>query len=295
MSDDPDPRGPRGTLWIVATPLGNLEDLSPRALRILERVACIACEDTRRTARLLARHGVTTPTVSCHRFNEKDALDPILGRLERGADVALVSDGGTPCISDPGALLVSAALDRGVPVSPVPGPCAAVAILSAGGLPADRFVFEGFLPHRAGERRRRLRELRLETRTLVLYEAPHRLRDTLADLASIHGERVVVLGREVTKIHETIVRGTAGHILETLGDGEVRGECTLLVAGCPAGEARADGGDDAEAGRLLGAWRESVTEARGDRRDALRLAARRLGLRRSELWRRLQELGEPVD
>ena len=295
MPDDRDDLGKTGTLWVVATPLGNLEDLSARAIQVLRRVDCIACEDTRRTAHLLARHGLATPTIACHRFNERRTLDSILKRLREGADVALVSDGGTPCVSDPGALLVSTVLDAGFQVAPVPGPCAAVTLLSAGGLPADRFVFEGFLPHRAGERRRRLRALRSETRTAVLYEAPHRLRETLADLASIFGERAVVLGREITKIHETILRGTAATILDSLGDGDVRGECTLLVAGCPEDEVRSNGEDDAETRRVRDAWRECLSEAEGDRRDALRRAARRLGIRRPDLWRRLQELGERDD
>lgn len=292
MDEDRDDRERVGTLWVVATPLGNLDDLSPRALRVLREATCIACEDTRRTARLLARYGVDTPTVAYHRFNERSRRAELLSRLRSGADVALVTDGGTPAVSDPGAILVAAAREAGLRISPVPGPCAAVALLSVGGFPADRFVFDGFLPHRAGERRRRLRELRLETRTLVLYEAPHRLRETLRDVAAVFGERPVVLGREMTKIHETIVGGTASGILERLDEGEVRGECTLLIAGRPAGEATGDAADDPEVRRVREAWKEALAEGDGDRREALRIAARSLGMGRSALWRRLQELGE---
>ncbi|HKQ60954.1 MAG TPA: 16S rRNA (cytidine(1402)-2'-O)-methyltransferase, partial [Candidatus Polarisedimenticolaceae bacterium] len=207
-----------GQLFVVATPLGNLDDLAPRALETLRRVDAIACEDTRRTAKLLARFALDKPLLSCHRFNEAQRLRPVLERLTRGESVALVSDGGTPGVSDPGALLVRAVLDAGIPVCPLPGPSAVTTLLSASGLPADRFIFEGFLPPRAGERRRRLRELREETRTLVLFEAPHRIEATLADLAAIFGERRLVLGRELTKRHESVLAGTARSVAARLPD-----------------------------------------------------------------------------
>lgn len=281
-----------GTLYVVATPLGNLEDLSPRALRILRGVSRIACEDTRRTAKLLARYGVGTPTVACHRFNERARVEPILEWLHAGEDVALVSDGGTPCLSDPGSLLVSAAVAAGFGAVPVPGPFAAAALLSVAGFPTDRFVFEGFLPHRAGERRRRLRELRGETRPVVLYEAPHRLLGTLDDLAAILGGRRLVLGREVTKLHESILRGSAAEVRATLGDAEVRGECTIVVAGGDDPDpGSAPTGDEERNGRVREAWTAALGESRGDRREGLRLAARRLGMRRPELFRLLQEIG----
>lgn len=285
------PHRPTGTLFVVATPLGNLEDLSPRALRILREVACIACEDTRRTAKLLARHGVGTPTVACHRFNERERIEAILERLRSGEEVALVSDGGTPCLSDPGSLLVSAAVAANLTVVPVPGPFAAATLLSVAGFPADRFVFEGFLPHRAGERRRRLRELRGETRPVVLYEAPHRLHGTLEDLAAILGGRALVLGREMTKLHESILRGSAAEIRTALGDAEVRGECTMVLAGRDDNDAgAAPTGDDDRNERVREAWEAALGESRGDRREGLRLAARRLGMRRPELFRLLQEI-----
>ncbi|HEX5044970.1 MAG TPA: 16S rRNA (cytidine(1402)-2'-O)-methyltransferase [Candidatus Polarisedimenticolaceae bacterium] len=279
-----------GTLFVVATPIGNLDDTSPRAQRLLGRVSLVACEDTRRTAQLLERFGATVPTVSCHKFNERERLIELLQRVRSGEDVALVSDGGTPGVSDPGRHLVEAALEAGLPVSPIPGPSAVAALLSVSGLPADRFVFEGFLPARPGERRRRLRALRAETRTLVLFEAPHRLLDTLRDLAAIVGERRIVLGRELTKVHETVLRGSARELAEALAAAPVRGEITLALAGADRGGGAAP--DEADAAALRRAWVAALSASGGDRRDALRRAARELGVGRAELWRRLEELGE---
>jgi len=279
-----------GTLYVVATPLGNLDDLSARARDVLGRVSCIACEDTRRTSKLLARFGLDTPTLSCHRFNERARLEPVLERLGRGEDVALVSDGGTPGVSDPGARLVDAALASGLRVSPVPGPSAVVALLSVCGFDADRFVFDGFLPHRAGERRRRLRELAAERRTVVVFETPHRILATLDDLAEILGDRVVVLGREVTKVHETILRGPAAELRPALEAGPVRGEITLVVRGAGRGEEIPARGEADT--RVLDVWREELERAGGNRRDALRAASSRLDMKRPALFRRLAELGE---
>ncbi len=270
-----------GVLYVVATPIGNLDDVSPRALEVLRSVARIACEDTRRTARLLARYGVRTPMVSCHSFNESKRIEPLVELLREGRDVALVSDAGTPCVSDPGTRLVRAALDAGVRVVPVPGPSAAVALLSASGLPADRFVFEGYLPPRAAGRRRRLEELRAETRTMVLFEAPHRIRRALEDMAGILGERQVVVGRELTKLHEAILRGTPRQVLAALAAGGERGEFTLVVAG--ASEPAREGAGPAGRGQIRRAWRQALLETGGDPRSALRRAA---------LFRLLSELGE---
>lgn len=275
-----------GDLLVLATPLGNLEDLSPRALEALRSADLIACEDTRRTAKLLARYGIDRPCVSCHKFNEGRRRETLLGPLREGRRVVLVTDGGTPGISDPGALVVRAAHDEGIRVSPLPGPSAVTALLSASGLDADRFVFEGFLPHRAGERRRRLRELSDEPRTVVLYESPLRLRGSLADIAEVLGERRLVLGRELTKLHETILVGSARELLERLGR-EIRGEITIAVEGAGS---RGAGETDAEARRVARQWRRSLAEHDGDRRAALREAARALGIERSELQRRLAEL-----
>lgn len=276
-----------GTLHIVATPLGNLDDLSPRARETLAGSALIACEDTRRTAKLLAHCGLTVPMVAVHKFSERDRLDTVLEVLARGDDVALVSDGGTPGVSDPGALLVAAAHDAGIRVSPIPGPSALVAILSAAGLPGDRFVFEGFLPSRPGERRTRLRELVGESRTVVLYEAPHRVRASLEDMAEVWGERTVVLGRELTKVYETVVRGSAREILLRLGDGEVKGEIAIAVAGYDPSSSPGLAEDDP----LETIWTEALVAAEGDTRAALKTAAKALGIKKPELWRRLAERG----
>ena len=276
-----------GTLHVVATPLGNLEDLAPRARQALAQAALIACEDTRRTAKLLARFSIAAPMVALNAFTEHDRMGGVLAVLARGDDVALVSDGGTPAISDPGSLLVAAAHDAGYRVSPVPGPSAAIAILSASGFPADRFVFEGFLPPRAGERRNRLRELAEETRTIVVYEAPHRAQAFLADLAAIFGTRTIVLGRELTKIHETVVRGTAAEVSAQLGAGDVRGEIAVAIAGYDRDRAEVVVDDD----RLAIAWAEELKAAGGSTRDALKAVAKRLSLKKPEVWRRLAERG----
>lgn len=273
-----------GTLHVVATPLGNLDDLSPRARKTLAASAVIACEDTRRTAKLLARFGVDVPMVAVHKFSERDRLDVVLEVLARGDDVALVTDGGTPAVSDPGALLVAAAHEAGFRVSPVPGPSALVTILSAAGLPADRFVFEGFLPHRAGERRKRLRELASEPRTVVVYETPHRIRSSLEDMARILGARTIVLGRELTKVHETILRGSPHEVLSRLGGSDVKGEIAIAFAGYDLSGPVADD-------PLRAVWKEALAASGGDLRDALRAAARALGVKKADLWRRLAELG----
>jgi 16S rRNA (cytidine1402-2'-O)-methyltransferase len=276
-----------GTLFVVATPLGNLEDLSARAERVLRSAALVACEDTRRTAKLLSRLGIEARTISCHRFNERARLEPILRVLREGGDVALVSDGGTPGVSDPGSLLVRAAREEGLSVSPVPGPTAVAALLSASGLAADRFVFDGFLPHRPGERRRRLRELARETRTVVVFEAPHRIKDALRDAAEILDRRPFVLGRELTKIHETLLSGAAEEILVALGDGEVRGEIALAIEGARDTGAPRPGGTTA---RMADAWREALEAAGGDKRAALRAVAKAFRMRRDEAARRIAEI-----
>lgn len=288
-----DHRLPTGTLYVVATPLGNLDDLSPRARTVLQAVAVIACEDTRRSARLLGRFAIETPTVSCHRFNESGRLQPILARLRGGDDVALISDGGTPGIADPGALLVAAAHEAGITVRPVPGPSAPAALLSASGLPSDRFVFDGFLPHRAAERRRRLRQLAVEPRTVVVLETPHRIVEALADLHAILGDRPMALGRELTKLHEQVVTGSAASIAARLGDTDVRGEITVAFAGAgPGASPGSDGGDGAQVETVRRTWRTALAREDGDRRRALRIAARELGLGRAELRRRLDEIDE---
>ena len=271
------------TLHVLATPLGNLDDLSPRARDVLAKARLVACEDTRRTSKLLARFGIEAKLIALHKFSERERLEPVLAVLRDGGEVALVSDGGTPGVADPGALLVAAALDEGIRVSPVPGPSAVVALLSVSGLPSDRFSFEGFLPARGGERRRRLRELAALRDTWVFYEAPHRIRETLADLAEVLGTRRLVLGRELTKIHETVVRGSATELLAALGE-EVRGEIAVAVAPY-------DGTAPAEDDGLERSWKEILSAHGGEQRAALKAAARALGIKRAELWRRLRERG----
>lgn len=222
-----------GTLYVVGTPIGNLEDISLRALRILREAALIAAEDTRQTRKLLTRYEITTPLTSYYEHNKLAKLDYILTTLEE-KDVALVSEAGMPGISDPGYELIQAAIARGIPVVPVPGPSALVTALAISGLPTDSFVYLGFLPRRQGERRRLLGSLAGERRTLVAFEAPHRLRKSLADLADVLGDRQIAVARELTKIHEEVWRGSLSQALEHFERTPPRGEFTLVIAG--AGE-----------------------------------------------------------
>jgi 16S rRNA (cytidine1402-2'-O)-methyltransferase len=233
-----------GRLLVVATPIGNLGDLSPRAREALSRAAVIAAEDTRHTRVLLQAAGVATPLVSLHAHNEPQRAPELLARLTAGEDVALVSDAGTPLLSDPGFELVSRAAAAGIPLQTIPGPSAITAALAVAGLPVQRFCFEGFLPARASERRAALAELSHETRTLVFFEAPHRIQATLADLAAELGaERQAVVARELTKVHETLYRGTLGELRERAQaeDNFARGELTVVVRGAARATGVADG------------------------------------------------------
>jgi len=225
-----------GTLYVVATPIGNLGDLSPRAREVLEAVAVIAAEDTRHSAPLLRGFAIDTPLRACHEHNERKVSAELIGRLQEGETVALISDAGTPLLSDPGYHLVSAAHTAGCPVVPVPGPSALVAALSVAGLPSDRFAFEGFLPARGAARRSRLGALAAEPRTLIFYEAPHRLAASLADLAELFGaERPATLARELTKRFETVRRATLGRLAQWVAEdsNQQRGEAVLVVQGAP--------------------------------------------------------------
>jgi 16S rRNA (cytidine1402-2'-O)-methyltransferase len=216
-----------GTLFVVATPIGNLEDISARALRILREVAVIAAEDTRRTAQLLARYAITTATTSLHAHNEARKTAPLLERLQRGENVALVSDAGTPTVSDPGEQLIRGAIEAGIRVEPIPGPSAALAALAASGFPTGTFTFLGFPPTRSADRSQWLDALRSAGRTVVFFEAPHRIRHTLEELLDAVGDCQVAVGRELTKVHEEMVRGPITGILDALGD--PRGEYTVVV------------------------------------------------------------------
>lgn len=223
-----------GTLYVVATPIGNLQDIGARALQVLEQVDLIAAEDTRHSARLLEHFSIRTPMVACHDHNERSGSQALVQRLLSGDSLALISDAGTPLISDPGFHLVRQARAAGIQVVPVPGACAAIAALSAAGLPSDRFVFEGFLPAKSGPRNARLQELAGEARTLIFYEAPHRVLDSVMAMAAVLGaERQAVLARELTKAFETIKDAPLGELASWIAadSNQQRGECVLLVAG----------------------------------------------------------------
>lgn len=223
-----------GTLYVVATPIGNLEDLSFRALRVLAQVQAIAAEDTRHTAKLLNFFGLKTPQLSYHEHNQSQRIAALVARLQAGEAIALVSDAGVPGISDPGEPLIAACVAAGVSVVPIPGPCAAIAALSASGLASDRFVFEGFLAVKGTARRDRLLGLSGESRTVILYEAPHRLAETLADLAeSLGGDRRLAVARELSKRYEQFWRGTVAGAIAAVAAGELpaKGELVLVVAG----------------------------------------------------------------
>lgn len=220
-----------GTLYIVGTPIGNLEDMTFRAVRILQGVDAIAAEDTRHTGKLLHHFQITTPQVSYHEHNRITRTGELVERLQQGQAIALVSDAGMPGISDPGYELVKACVEAELAVVPIPGCSAVVAALIASGLPSDRFVFEGFLPAKPKDRRAHLERLNSETRTLVFYEAPHRLRQTLQDLRMLGSDRAIVLARELTKLHEEFWRGTIAEAIDQYRDREPMGEFTLVLAG----------------------------------------------------------------
>jgi 16S rRNA (cytidine1402-2'-O)-methyltransferase len=226
-----------GTLYIVATPIGNLEDITFRAVRVLKEADLIAAEDTRHSRKLLSHFGISRPLTSYFDHNKDFKGKYLLDKLTEGGTVALISDAGTPCISDPGYQLVRDAVAAGVAVVPIPGPSAAIAALSASGLPTNRFTFEGFLPNRRGKRRERLAALRDEQGVTIFYESPNRLLATLADMAEILGERDAVIARELTKIYEEFVRGQLSQVAEQFSGGKVRGEVVILVA--PAAELEA--------------------------------------------------------
>jgi len=263
-------------LYVVATPIGNLADMVPRAVAILQSVALIAAEDTRHSRRLLDHFDIRTRCIAYHDHSGESDLSALLTELQAGNSIALISDAGTPLVSDPGYRLVDAALRMGIKVVPVPGACAAIAALSAAGLPTDRFVFEGFLPAKSVGRRQRLEALAGETRTLVFYEAPHRLLETLADMEQIFGgERIVVLARELTKLHETIRRERVADLRAwALADpNQSRGECVLLVQGAP----ETSGDPDSE--RVLRLLLDELPL-----KQAAALAAKITGQKKNELY-----------
>lgn len=275
-----------GCLFLVATPIGNLEDITLRALRVLREADLIACEDTRQTQKLLRHYDLRKRLVSYHEHNEMLRAPELVMELERGARVALVSDAGMPVLSDPGHRLVALCIRHGIPVVPVPGPSAVVAALVASGLPVDEFVFVGFLPARAGERRRRLQQLAGEPRTLVFYEAPHRIRETVADALELLGDRAAVLAREVTKRHEEFLRGRLSELRTQLESKPPKGEITLLIG--PAANIPAEmRGSAAPTGSLAERIEQLMREQGLDRKAALKQAARERGLSRREAYKQL--------
>ena len=275
--------GMAGQLYIVATPIGNLEDITQRALRTLREVDLIACEDTRHTRKLLNCFAIETKTISYHEHNEIERADELCEMLTEGKSIALVSDAGTPLISDPGFRIVSRAIERGLRVVAVPGANAAVAALSAAGLPSREFFFAGFLPARSGARVTRLEQLRSLEATLIVYEAPHRIGAALHDAAEILGPRDAVVVRELTKMHEEFARGTLRQLAETFTyKNKARGEIVLLIAGARETDPRAglQSGATAFAKRLAQLEQEGL-----DQKAALKKAARELGLKRDEAYR----------
>lgn len=270
----------RATLYIVATPIGNFADFSPRAREVLAGVEVIAAEDTRHSARLLQHMGIATPCVAYHEHNERTMCDKLVGQMLAGTSVALISDAGTPMISDPGYHLVRAAQEAGILVRAIPGPSALVTALSVSGLPSDRFVFEGFLPAKSGARRSRLQELMPETRTLIFYESPHRILDSLTDMVAIFGaEREGVIARELTKTYETVRRAPLGELQQWVAaDHEQQlGEIVVLIHGAPSRPVQEV---DPESARIL-----AILSAELPLKQAAVLTAEITGLKKNALYK----------
>ncbi len=286
-------RSATGKLFIVATPIGNLEDITLRAVRTLQEADLIACEDTRRTQGLLARYAVRAPTISYHEHNEATRAPQLVLRMEQGCRLALVSDAGMPGVSDPGYRLVQLAIRHGIAVTPIPGPSALVASLAASGLPIERFRFLGFLPSKILPRQKALRGLGEAAETLVFYEAPHRIVDTLDDVLNILGDRPAVIAREVTKAHEEFLRGCASELLSRLRGKNIKGEITVVIAPADPSIPKA-----ASATSLKSVLREveSLIRVQGiAEREALKALARSSGISKSELYRRLQAEKSSLD
>ena len=291
MTENAHPEPSRqGCLYLVATPIGNLEDITLRALRILKEVDQIACEDTRHSLKLLNHYDIHKPLISYHEHNELTRAPELVLAMENGASIALISDAGMPLVSDPGHRLVTLAIRHRILVVPIPGPAALLAALSASGLPNEEFLFVGFLPARSGERRRALEHLRIEERTMIFYEAPHRIAETVADALAILGNRPACLAREVTKLHEEFRRGTLFDLVQSLGDHPAKGEITLLI-GPPE---PAEPGAHADTSQSLAARvEELIHQAKLDRKEALKLAAKERGITRRDAYRQLLDDSPP--
>jgi len=273
-----------GCLYLVATPIGNLEDITLRALRILKEADKIACEDTRHTQKLLTHYDIHKPLVSYHEHNELTRAPELVLAMEQGAKIALVSDAGMPLVSDPGHRLVTLCLRHHIPVVPIPGPAALLAALSASGLPNEEFLFVGFLPARSGERRRALERLRIEDRTMIFYEAPHRVADCVADAREVLGNRNACIAREITKVHEEFRRGKLSELSSSLDERPARGEITLLIGPEEAGDVRTRANSTQS---LADRVEELIRQAKLDRKEALKLAAKERGLTRRDAYTQL--------
>ena len=271
-----------GILYLVASPIGNLEDITFRAVRVLKECDLIACEDTRHTLKLLNHYGIEKPLISYHDHNEAARSAELIGRLREGSSVALISDAGMPLVADPGYRLVTAAVAAGVPVQPIPGPSALVTALAASGLPTDAFRFGGFLPAKSGQRSSVLEALKNEQATIIFYEAPHRILQTLADVDRILGARPVVVARELTKTHEEFLRGSARQILDVLQARDaVKGEITLLIGKAARHEAPA--ADETSIAEAV-----SACESEGlSRMDAIKAVARSRGMSKREVYQQV--------
>ena len=280
-----------GILYVVATPIGNLEDVTLRAVRVLREVSLIAAEDTRRTARLLQHYSISTPTTSLHEHNERARTPALIEKLRQGRSIALVSDAGTPVVSDPGTLLVAAAHEAGIRVEPIPGPSAAVAALSASGFSSDQVLFVGFPPARSNARKQWLSGLRAERRLIVLFEAPHRIESTLKDIADDFGNRPILLARELTKAHEELVVRPILEVLATLK--EPRGEYTVVIAPPPTSPATTD--SHPEAAELRKEFCEMTNNPGGRRRDAVRRLAEKYHVSPKTMYQLLEEAKNSVD
>ncbi len=271
-----------GTLYLCATPIGNLEDITLRAIRILKECDIIAAEDTRHTRKLLAHFDIHTPLTSYHAHNEESKGEQLLAKLKQGQNIAVVSDAGMPGISDPGYELVKSALENGISVVPVPGANAAVTALVASGLPTARFVFEGFLPANKKGRRRQLEKMAQETRTIIFYESPHRIKDTLSDLIKIFGERQIAVARELTKKHEEIYRGKLSGALEYFSRQAARGEFTLVVAGAEKESAAEKTETD---NRSITEQLKQLMQSGLDKKQAIKEVAKMRGVSKRDIYK----------
>jgi 16S rRNA (cytidine1402-2'-O)-methyltransferase len=275
-----------GVLYIVATPIGNLDDLSLRAAKTLASVSAVACEDTRQTSKLMEAAGAKRPLVSLHEHNEKERTEELVERMRSGEEIALVSDAGTPLISDPGYRLVEATVAAGLRVVPIPGPSAVMAALSASGLETDAFLFAGFLPHKQKARREALEKWGKVEATIIFFESPHRILESLSDVEAVFPARRVVLGREITKLHEEFLRGHAGEIRQVLASrGSIKGEFTMLIERARQNSAEAEASSPEQIARRY----QEMLEAGYERMEAMKKLAQESGLPKRQIYDLLEK------